>query len=255
VRHIVAVASGKGGVGKSTVAVNLAVALAEQSLRVGLVDADIHGPNLPRMLGLQALPEPDGGRLQPAVAYGIKVMSIAFLTPAETPVIWRGPMIDKAIRQFFHDVDWGELDIMIVDLPPGTGDAQLSLVQRIPLDGAIIVSTPQAVAWDDALKGLKMFQQMSVPVLGVIENMSYFDCPGCGQRHDIFGSGGPRSGAAQLGLRLLATLPLEPVVRAGGDEGRPAVLDPSSRVGLALRQAAETLYAGLPESATEVVAA
>lgn len=254
-RHIVAVASGKGGVGKSTVAVNLAVALAEQGLRVGLVDADIHGPNLPRMLGLQALPEPDGGRLQPAVAYGIKVMSMAFLTPAETPVIWRGPMIDKAIRQFFHDVDWGELDIMIVDLPPGTGDAQLSLVQRIPLDGAIIVSTPQAVAWDDALKGLKMFQHLSVPVLGVIENMSYFDCPGCGQRHDIFGSGGSRSAAEQRGLRLLATLPLEPVVRAGGDEGRPAVLDTNSRVGLALRQAAKTLYATLPESVAGVVAA
>lgn len=235
--------------------VNLAVALAQQGLRVGLVDADIHGPNLPRMLGLQALPEPDGGRLQPAVAYGVKVMSMAFLAPGETPVIWRGPMIDKAIRQFFHDVDWGELDTMIVDLPPGTGDAQLSLVQRIPLDGAVIVSTPQAVAWDDALKGLKMFQQMNVPVLGVIENMSYFDCPGCGQRHDIFGSGGSRTAAEQLGLPLLATLPLEPAVRAGGDEGRPSVLDPNSRVGQALRQAAGTLYAALPESPVEVVAA
>ncbi|MCC6165972.1 MAG: Mrp/NBP35 family ATP-binding protein [Caldilineaceae bacterium] len=244
-RHIVAVASGKGGVGKSTVAVNLAVALAQQGLRVGLVDADIHGPNLPRMLGLQSLPELEGGRLQPAVAYGVKVMSMAFLARDGSPVIWRGPMIDKAIRQFFHDVDWGELDMMIVDLPPGTGDAQLSLVQRIPLDGAVIVSTPQGVAWDDALKGLKMFQQMRVPVLGLIENMSYFDCPNCGQHHDIFGSGGAQAEAEKLGLPVLAALPLDPAVRVGGDEGRPAVLDPASRVGQAMRQAARGLSAAL----------
>jgi len=227
IQHVVAVASGKGGVGKSTVAVNLAVMLAQLGLRVGLLDADIHGPNIPRMLGVEKLPPAENGKLVPAAAHGVKVMSLGFAGDS-APVIWRGPMIDKAIREFLHEVNWGELDVMIVDLPPGTGDAQLSLSQRIPISGAIIVSTPQPVALDDARKGLTMFQKVNVPVFGLVENMSYFRCPECDHVHYIFGHGGAKELADEFGLPLLAELPLEMTIREDSDQGLPAVLDPKS---------------------------
>lgn len=238
--HVVAVASGKGGVGKSTVAVNLAAALAKSGLRIGLLDADIHGPNVPRMLGLKQLPPAENGKILPAEAYGIKVMSLAFAGD-DAPAIWRGPMIDKAIQQFLHDVTWGTLDVLVVDLPPGTGDAQLSLVQRIPVDGAIIVSTPQLVALDDARKGIAMFQKVGVPVLGLVENMSYFRCPDCGGVHHLFGHGGAVELAAELDLPLLAEIPLEPLIREDGDSGLPAVLDPNANNGRVFHDLAEAV--------------
>ena len=240
VLHVVAVASGKGGVGKSTIAVNLAATLAKSGLRVGLLDADIHGPNVPRMLGLKHLPPAENGKILPAEAYGIKVMSLAFAGD-DAPAIWRGPMIDKAIQQFLFDVFWGELDVLVVDLPPGTGDAQLSLTQRIPVDGAIIVSTPQVVALDDARKGIAMFQKVGVPVLGLVENMSHFRCPDCGGVHYIFGQGGAAALAAELNLPLLAEIPLEPLVREDGDSGFPAALDPNSYTRRAFFGLAETV--------------
>lgn len=236
IKRVVAVASGKGGVGKSTVAVNLAVMLAQMGLQVGLLDADIHGPNIPRMMGVKKLPPAENGKLAPAFAHGVKLMSLGFAGENQT-MIWRGPMIDKAIQQFLRDVLWGELDVMIVDLPPGTGDAQLSLTQRIPVSGAVIVSTPQPVALDDARKALTMFQKVGVPVFGLVENMSYFRCTDCGREHAIFGHGGASELAAELNLPLLAELPLETTVRADGDRGYPAVLDPDT----ASRPAFQTL--------------
>lgn len=224
IKNIVAVASGKGGVGKSTVAVNLAVALAQTGASVGLLDADIYGPNIPQMLGVTHMPPPQGQKLTPARAYGIQLMSMGFMLQPDQAVIWRGPMLHSAIRQLFTDVAWEPVDYMIVDLPPGTGDAQLTLAQSVPLTGGVIVSTPQDVALADARRGLAAFRQLQVPVLGMIENMSYFIAPDTGQRYEIFGHGGAERAARELHVPFLGRLPLDPRARAGGDEGRPVVV-------------------------------
>jgi len=225
-RHIVAVASGKGGVGKSTMAVNLALALKANGLRVAVLDADVYGPSMPRLLGITGKPraaDAEGKLMQPMEAYGLKVMSMGFLVPEDTPMIWRGPMVMSALMQMLRDVTWGEIDIMIVDMPPGTGDAQLTLAQQTPLSGAVIVSTPQDLALLDARKGLNMFRKVSVPVLGIIENMSYFICGKCGERHEIFGHGGAREEARRLGVPFLGEVPLDMEVRARSDAGQPIV--------------------------------
>ena len=220
---VVAVASGKGGVGKSTVAINLAVALAQSGLAVGLLDADIYGPSLPRMLGLSRRPEVRGDRMQPLAAWGLKAMSIGFLVEEDTPMIWRGPMVMGALEQMMGQVDWGPLDVMIVDMPPGTGDAQLTMAQRVALAGAVIVSTPQDIALLDARRGVRMFEKTSVPVLGLVENMSYFHCPACGHRAEIFGHGGARLEAKRLGIDFLGEVPLLLDIRTAADAGTPIV--------------------------------
>ncbi|HVR02206.1 MAG TPA: Mrp/NBP35 family ATP-binding protein [Polyangia bacterium] len=233
--RIIAVSSGKGGVGKSTVAVNLAVALGKSGARVGLMDADIYGPNVPRMLGVGAPPPVVDQRIIPLVAHGIKAISLGLLIPRDQPAIWRGPIVMKVIGQFLKDVDWGQLDFLIVDMPPGTGDAQLSLVQTTHVHGAIIVTTPQAVATGDALRGVKMFERVNVPVIGIVENMSYFECPHCGKPSPIFGEGGGELLANEVGLPLLARIPLDPRVVAGGDTGAPIVVAaPDSSAAVAL---------------------
>lgn len=224
VEHVVAVASGKGGVGKSTVAANLAVTLARQGNRVGLLDADIYGPSVPMMFGVSGRPVVHGDRIQPFEKYGIKLMSLGFLLDVDTPVIWRGPMVMRAVEQMLGDVDWGQLDYLIVDLPPGTGDAQLTLSQRVPLSGAVIVSTPQDIALIDARKGLAMFEKVSVPVVGIIENMSTFVCPHCGEETDIFKRGGGERTSEILGCAFLGRIPLDPAIVAGGDAGEPIVV-------------------------------
>jgi ATP-binding protein involved in chromosome partitioning len=222
VRAIVAVASGKGGVGKSTVAANLALGMKANGLSVGVLDADIYGPSMPRMLGISGKPTmADGKILRPMENYGLKCMSIGFLVPEDTAMIWRGPMVMSALQQMLRDVAWGELDIMIVDMPPGTGDAQLTMAQQVSLAGAVIVSTPQDIALIDARKGLNMFQKVNVPVLGIIENMSYFLCPHCGERSEIFSHGGARREAARLGTEFLGEVPLDLAIRETSDEGRP----------------------------------
>ena len=229
VARVVAVASGKGGVGKSTTAANLALAFRDLGLKVGLLDADIYGPSVPRLMGVSSKPELlDNRRLKPVLAHGIEVMSIGFMVEPEAPLIWRGPMIDSALTQMIREVAWGGLDLLVVDMPPGTGDAQLTLAQKTPLAGAIIVSTPQDLALIDARKGIAMFQQADVPVLGVIENMSTFVCPTCGARCDIFAHGGAEAEAARIGVPFLGAIPLHMAIRARADEGRPSVVsDPS----------------------------
>ncbi len=233
VKNTIAVASGKGGVGKSTVAVNLAVALAVDGAKVGLIDADIYGPSIPLMLGVNEKPKmigdnPNEVQLIPVEKYNVKLMSIGFLIDENTPVIWRGPMASGAIKQFMSDVLWGELDYLIFDLPPGTGDIQLTLVQTIPLTGALIVTTPQDVALIDARKALKMFERVNVTVLGIVENMSYFIAPDTGKRYDIFGNGGGRKTANEMGTPFLGEIPINPLIREGGDSGRPIVIiDPN----------------------------
>lgn len=224
VKHIIAVSSGKGGVGKSTVATNLAVALVVAGAKVGLLDADIYGPNIPLMLGVRTPPEQKDGRLLPAESYGVKLISMAFFVPEDKAIVWRGPMVHTAIQQFFRDVVWGELDYLLIDLPPGTGDAQLSISQLVTLAGAITVTTPQEVALHDVRKGMTMFQSVNVPLLGVIENMSYFVCKHCGEREEIFSHGGGARAAETLGVPFLGAIPIDTAIRAGGDEGMPIVV-------------------------------
>lgn len=234
IRNAIAIASGKGGVGKSTVSVNVAVVLAQSGARVGLLDADIYGPNIPTMMGVHHLPPPRDGKLYPAEAYGVKMMSIGFLVKPEQPLIWRGPMLHSAIRQFLTDVTWGELDYLVVDLPPGTGDAALSLTQSMPLSGGVIVTLPQQVSLDDALRSLEMFRELNVPIFGVVENMSYLELPD-GSRMDVFGSGGGERLAKQGGVPFIGSIPLDPAVRQGGDQGIPVVISqPDSPVSQAL---------------------
>jgi ATP-binding protein involved in chromosome partitioning len=241
VKNVVAVASGKGGVGKSTTSVNVALALADTGAKVGLLDGDIYGPNIPLMMGLREKPQlqQEGGKIIPCRSYGIRLMSIGFFLDDENPVIWRGPMVHGAIQQFLRDVDWGDLDYLVVDLPPGTGDAPLSLSQLIPLSGVVIVTTPQDVALQDVAKGMSMFRRLEVPVLGVVENMSYFICPGCQEKHEIFGQGGGERIAKQFEVPFLGKVPLQPRVREGGDQGRPVVVThPESLEAMAFREVA-----------------
>jgi ATP-binding protein involved in chromosome partitioning len=243
VKAIVAVASGKGGVGKSTVAVNLAVSLARQGHRTGLLDADIYGPSLPRMLGVQRKPEVRNEKMIPLQAWGLSCMSIGFLVDEETPMIWRGPMVMGALEQMMGQVEWGALDVLVVDMPPGTGDAQLTMAQRVSLTGAVIVSTPQDIALLDARRGVKMFEKTLVPVLGLVENMSFFCCPNCGHRTDIFGHGGARVEAARLGIEFLGEIPLLLDIRTASDEGTPiSALAPDSEAAKAYHALAQVVW-------------
>lgn len=245
--NIIAVASGKGGVGKSTTAVNLALALKARGLKVGILDADIYGPSLPRLLGIKDRPHQRAGdKILPVEAYGLKVMSMGFFVDEETPMIWRGPMVMSALSQMLRDVDWGELDVLVVDMPPGTGDAQLTMAQQVPLAGAVIISTPQDLALIDARKGLNMFRKVDVPVLGLVENMSTFICPHCGGRSDIFAHGGAKSEAERLGVAFLGEVPLTLAIRETSDAGKPVVVsDPDSPVAESYRDIASKVWAEL----------
>lgn len=252
VKHVIAVASGKGGVGKSTVAVNLAAALAQLGQHVGLMDADIYGPSVPTMLGTHEQPkiiDLDGRRVMvPVDKFGMKLMSLGFLQPEDDPVIWRGPIVMKAVRQFLRDVDWRGAEVLVIDLPPGTGDAQLTLTQSAPLDGAVIVTTPQDVALIDARKGLRMFQEVDVPVLGLVENMSVFACPACGHRTHVFSTDGGRRTAEELGVPFLGALPLDPQIAIAGDAGTPYVVEhPDSEVAKLFRAVAQNVLDAVME--------
>lgn len=246
--RIVAISSGKGGVGKSTVAVNLAVALAQAGKRVGIMDADIYGPNLPLMFGVDAAPAVRDDKIVPLEAFGVGIVSLGFLIDREQPAIWRGPIVMKVITQFLRDVHWGQLDYLLVDMPPGTGDAQLSLVQATQVHGAVIVTTPQQLAVGDALRGVRMFERTGVPVLGIVENMSYFENPVTGKPIAIFGSGGGEQLARECGLPLIGQIPLDPRIQEGGDTGRPIVeVEPESRAARALHHVAERVMQRLDE--------
>ena len=245
IKNIIAVASGKGGVGKSTTTVNLALGLQALGLSVGVLDADIYGPSQPRLLGVSGRPEPVHGRvLKPLEGFGIKVMSMGFLVEEDTPMIWRGPMVISALTQMLREVQWGELDVLVVDMPPGTGDAQLTMAQQVPLAGAVIVSTPQDLALIDARKGINMFRRVDVPILGIIENMSFFLCPSCGTRSDIFGHGGAHEEAERLGVEFLGEVPLHMEIREKSDAGRPVVVsDPDGPHAKIYRDIAEKVWA------------
>ena len=243
VKSTIAVASGKGGVGKSTVAANLAVSLQRSGAKVGLMDTDVYGPSVPILMGGSETPHVVEGKLEPPVEYGIKLMSMAYFLPKDEAVIWRGPMLHKTIQQFLGEVRWGELDYLIMDLPPGTGDIQLSLSQTIPLTGAVIVSTPQDLALTVASKAIAMFQKLNVPILGIVENMSYYLCPECGHREEIFGHGGAREAAHKLGFPFLGEIPLDPAIRIQSDNGKPVALDDSTIYGKAFREVAEAIAA------------
>ena len=249
---IIAVASGKGGVGKSTVAVNLALGLAAAGHKIGVLDADIYGPSMPRMMGISGRPaSPDGKILIPMENFGVKCMSIGFLVAEDTPMIWRGPMVMGALQQMLRDVKWGELDVLVVDMPPGTGDAQLTMAQSVPLAGAVLVSTPQDIALLDARRGLNMFQRVNVPVLGIIENMSYFNCPNCGHRTEIFSHGGAKAEAEKLGVDFLGEVPLDVAIRETSDGGRPIVVsDPESDNAKRFRAIADKVWESLTAGET-----
>jgi len=223
VKYLVAVGSGKGGVGKTTVSVNLAVGLASLGYKTGLLDADVYGPNVPLMMGINKTPMAFGDRIQPLEQFGVKLMSMGFLSPGDKPLVWRGPMLHSVIQQFLRGVDWGELDYLVIDLPPGTGDVQLSLIQTAPVTGAIVVTTPSDVSLEDARKAIQMFHQVKVPILGIVENMSFLTCPHCGERIDVFSHGGGLRTAKQMDVHFLGELPLDPQIRIGGDCGQPIV--------------------------------
>ncbi len=241
VKNTVAVASGKGGVGKSTVAANLAVALERRGAKVGLMDTDVYGPSVPALMGGNESPQVVEGKIEPAVEYGIKIISMAYFLPKDEAVIWRGPMLHKTIQQFLGEVRWGELDYLLMDLPPGTGDIQLSLSQTIPLTGAVIVSTPQDLALTVASKAIAMFQKLNVPILGIVENMSYYLCPQCGHREEIFGHGGARAAAKKLGFPFLGEISLDPAIRIQSDSGKPVALDETTAYGKAFQEIAGAL--------------
>jgi len=246
VKHVIAISSGKGGVGKTTVAVNLAVALRLSGSTVGLLDADVYGPNIPMMMGVPKPPEQQDGKIKPAESHGVKLISMGFFVPEETAVVWRGPMIHTAIQQFLRDVLWGELEYLLIDLPPGTGDAQLTLTQLVPICGAVTVTTPQEVALHDVRKGMMMFQKVNVPLLGIIENMSFFVCGHCGERTEIFSHGGGERAAEKLGVPFLGRIPIDPAIRAGGDSGMPIVVaNPASPQAAAFREIAAKLVDGI----------
>ncbi|MDF2096107.1 iron-sulfur cluster carrier protein ApbC [Aquibaculum arenosum] len=258
VKHIIAVASGKGGVGKSTTAVNLALALASLGWRTGMLDADIYGPSQPRMMGIAGRPSsPDGKTLRPMENFGVKCMSMGFLVAEDTPMIWRGPMVQSAISQMLRDVDWGELDVLVVDMPPGTGDAQLTMAQQVPLSGAVIVSTPQDIALIDARKGLNMFRKVDVPVFGIVENMSLYVCPNCGHEAHIFGHGGAVQEAEKLGVDLLGEIPLDIEIRETSDSGRPIVVtvpdSPHAQAYIAIAQKVKAKLEGAQRAAPRIV--
>ncbi len=240
VRNIIAVGAGKGGVGKTTVAVNLAVALARYGGRIGIIDADVYGPNVPIMLGVDARLESDGRKIRPAEQHGIRLVSMGFLTGADAPIIWRGPMLHGVVRQFFQDVNWGELDYLVVDMPPGTGDVALSLSQTVPVTGAIVVTTPQTVSLADSRRAVGMYHKLNIPTLGIIENMSYYACPGCGDEADLFGRGGGERVAAEMNVPFLGQIPLYAPIRVGSDTGVPIVsAEPDSPAGQAFLRIAE----------------